>query len=245
MTTNKYKVRTMFWLILLAVLAIPRMANGQSEPLSLEEVVALKVVAEARMSPRGDEIAYLLSVPRELYKDEDGRPYRELHVVDFDGQSRPYVSGKTDISTMAWSADGESIFFVAKRDSKAKFNSLFEIAVGGGEAVKTFTHVNSIGKIYPSPDGKAVAFIASDAPPAKKKALEKKGFKALVYEESVPAKKIWLLDLQSKQARVQELPGSASALTWAPDGQRYAVALAPTPLIDDSYISRDIYIVNA
>ena len=110
MTTNKYMVRKMFWLILLAVLAIPQIANGQSEPLSLEEVVALKFVTDARMSPKGDEIAYLLSVPRELYKDEDGRPYRELHVVDFDGQSRPYVIGKTAISAMAWSADGDSIF---------------------------------------------------------------------------------------------------------------------------------------
>ena len=166
-------------------------------------------------------------------------------MVDFDGQSRPYVTGKTDISAIAWSAGGDSIFFVSKRDAKAKFNSLFEIAVAGGEAVKIFTHVNSIGRVYPSPDGKVVAFIANDAPPVKKKVLEKKGFKALVYEESAPPKSVWLLDLQSKQARMQKLPGSASTFTWAPDGQRYAVALAPTPLVDDSYISRDIYIVDA
>ncbi len=245
MKTNKYKVPTMVWLMLLAVVAVPQIANGQTDPLTLEEVVALKVVTSAKMSPKENEIAYLLSVPRELYKDDDGRSYRELHVVDFDGRSRPYVTGKSDISAMAWSADGKSIFFVEKRDADAKFNSLYEIAIAGGEAVKTFTHVNSIGNIHPSPDGKVIAFIASDAPPAKQKALEKKGFKALVYEESVPAKKVWLLDLESKEARAHALPGSASTLTWAPDGQRYAVALAPTPLVDDSYTARDIYIVNA
>ena len=59
MMTIKHEVRTMLRLILLAVLAIPQMANGQSAPLSLEEVVSLKVVTEARMSPKGDEIAYL------------------------------------------------------------------------------------------------------------------------------------------------------------------------------------------
>lgn len=80
-----------------------------------------------------------------------------------------------------------------------------------------------------------MAFIASDAPPAKKKELEKKGFKALVYAESVPVKKVWLLDLETRKARVQELPGSASTFAWAPDGEQYAVALAPTPLIDDTY----------
>ncbi len=45
-----------------------------------------------------------------------------------------------------------------KRDSKAKFNSLFEISLAGGEAIEKFTHVNSIGSIHPSPDGKTIAF---------------------------------------------------------------------------------------
>jgi dipeptidyl aminopeptidase/acylaminoacyl peptidase len=42
----------------------------------------------------------------------------------------------------------------------------------------------------------------------------------------------------------QELAGSASALDWAPDGKHYAVALAPTPLIDDEYMARDIFVVS-
>jgi dipeptidyl aminopeptidase/acylaminoacyl peptidase len=245
MTIQNRPNRRIAPLVFLATLLVSYAASGELKPLSLEDVVALKVVTAAQMNPEGDRIAYLLSVPREIYRDDDGRSNRELHVVDFDGNSRPYVSGEFDISAMAWSADGESIFFVAKRDADAEFNSLFEIGLGGGEAVKTFTHVNSIGRIHPSPDGSTIAFIASDAPPAKKKTLEKKGFKALVYEESVPVKKVWLLDLESKEARAHDLPGSASTLTWAPDGDRYAVALAPTPLVDDSYTSRDIYIASA
>lgn len=245
MTTQNNPNRRIAPLSLLAALLVSCAASGELQPLSLEEVVSLKVVTEALMNPDGDQIAYLLSVPREIYKDKDGRSNRALHVVDFDGHSRPYVSGEFDISAMAWSADGDSIFFVAKRDTKAEFNSLFEIGLDGGEAVLTFTHVNSIGRIYPSPDGSVIAFIASDALPTKKKTLEEKGFKALVYEESVPVKRVWLLNLETKEARAHALPGSASSLTWAPDGSRYAVALAPTPLVDDSYTSRDIHIVNA
>src|SRR5690606_7641343 len=41
-----------------------------------------------------------------------------------------------------------------------------------------------------------------------------------------------------------DLPGSASAVHFSPDGTRYAVALAPTPLIDDFYVSRKITIVE-
>ena len=228
---------------LLTAFACIQTAGAQSDALSLEDVVSLKRVSDVRLSPDDDQIAYLLSVPRLLYEDDDGRAYRELHIVGFDGVSRPYVTGEIEISSIAWSVTGESLYFLAQRDPEAKFNSLFEISTAGGEAVEKFTHVNSISSIYPAPDGKRIAFLAADAPPERKEELELKGFKAVVYEESVPETRVWILDLDTSEARTQDLPGSASALNWAPDGASYAVALAPTPLIDDSYTSRDIFIV--
>ncbi len=233
------------YLLLLTILALLQIAHAQSDALSLEEIVSLKRVTGIYMSPKGEQIAYLLSVPREIYKEDDGKPYHELHVVDFDGVSRPYVSGKIDISDVAWSVDGQSIYFVAMREPDEKFNSLFEIALAGGEAIEKFIHINSIDSIHPSPDGTRIALLASDAPPEKKEELELKGFKAVVYEESVPLTKIWMLDLETNEAVAQDLPGSASDLVWLSDSTRYAVSLAPTPLIDDSYTSRDIYVVNA
>jgi len=235
----------LLYVLLLAIFAFLPLAHAQSGALSLEEIVSLKQVTGIYMSPEGDQIAYLLSVPREIYKDDDGKPYRELHVVDFDGISRPYVSGKIDISDVAWSADGKSIYFVASREPDQEFNSLFEIALAGGEAIEKFTHINSIGSIHPSPDGTRIAFLADEAPPEKKEELELKGFKAVVYEESVPLKKVWILDLETNEAVAQDLPGSASGFTWLSDGSRYAVSLAPTPLVDDAYTSRDIYVVDA
>ncbi len=218
---------------------------SQAQPLSVEEIVSLKRVTEAQMSPAGDKIAYLLSVPRTLYEDDDGEAYRELHVVDLDGNSRPYVSGKIEIKSAAWSADGEAIYFVAKREPEEAFTSLFRISAFGGEAVRILSHEESIKAIYPSPDGTRIAFLADEAPIEKKEMLEAKGFKAKVYEESVPIRLVWMLDLSTEEVSVHQLEGSASDLSWASDGKRYAVALAPTPLIDDSYTSRDIFVIDA
>ena len=236
------KILALFWL---TIFGSAQLAFAQSGTLSLEEIVTLKNVTAVRMNPAGDQIAYLLSVHRELYKDDDGKPYHELHVVDLNGNTRPFVSGKIDVSAFAWSVDGKSIYFVAKRDPDAEFNSLFEIALAGGEAVQKFTHASSIGAIHPSPDGKSIAFTATEAAPEKTEELATKGFKAVVYEESILPTKIWMLDLSTSEAVAQDLPGSASDFSWSDDGGRYAVALAPTPLIDDSYTSRDIFIVNA
>jgi len=229
----------------IALILVSAGAYAQTDALSLEEIVSLKRVTGIHMSPKGDQIAYLLSVPREFYKDDDGRPYHELHVVDFNGVSRPYVSGKIDVSDIAWSADGQSIYFVAMRDPDEKFNSLFEIALTGGEAIEKFTHINSIDSIHPSPDGTRLAFTASDALPEKEEELAAKGFKAVVYEESVPVAKVWMLDLETNEAVMHDLPGSASDFTWSSDSKRYAVSLAPTPLADDWFMSRDVYVVNA
>ncbi len=234
-----------FLIVLLAGFAVIPLSQAQFQALSLEEIVSLKIVTSVHMSPSGDQIAYLLSVPRTLYDDDDGEAYQELHIVDLEGNSRPFVTGKIQISRAAWSADGKSVYFLASRDPDEDFNSLYEIPLSGGEAIEIFRHVNSVKDIFPSPDGKRIAFLASDAPPRKKKELEKKGFKAVVYEESVPMVRVWMLEIESGEVSAQDLPGSASAVSWAADSGRYAVALAPTPLIDDSYIARDVYVVDA
>lgn len=212
--------------------------------MTLEDVAALRSVNTVRMSPNGDRIAYLLTVHREVYVDEDGPPYHELHVVDFEGNSTPFVTGKIDISSIAWAPDGKSIYFVAKRDPDAEINSIWNIPVAGGEATRVFTNVNSIGAIYPSPDGATIAFTGTEAAPEAQADLAAKGFHAVVYEESAMFNRVWMLDLESGEATMQDLEGSASGFTWQSDGERYAVALAATPLVDDSFTSRDVYVVD-
>ncbi len=233
------------FIVLVAMLLSPGALFAAQPALSLEEIVALQRVTAVRMSPDGHLIAYLKSVPRTPYVDADGPAHVELHVVDRAGMSRPYVTGPFAISSFAFSADGQQLFFVAQRNPDALFNALYRISLSGGEAEEVFSHVNNIAAIYPSPDGNTLAFVAPDAPPAKTVELEEKGFKALVYEEALPVSRVWMLDLESGSAKAHELPGNASTFTWNRDGSRYAVALAPTPLVDDVFTSRDIHIVNA
>ncbi|MGI9261569.1 MAG: hypothetical protein ACR2QR_06025, partial [Woeseiaceae bacterium] len=219
-------------------------ATIQAAPLTLEDIASLKSVSSVRLSPNGDRIAYLQLVQREVYVEDDGRPHNELHMVDLDGNSTPFITGKVNIGNIAWAPDGNSLYFVSKRDADAKFNSIWNIRIAGGEARNVYTHVSSIGSIYPSPDGSVIAFTATPAAPEKKADLEKKGFKAVIYEESAQLAKVWLLDLESGEAAEQDLDGHASNFTWAADSERYAVALADTPLVDDSFMSRDVYVVE-
>jgi dipeptidyl aminopeptidase/acylaminoacyl peptidase len=245
MNINIRRSTHLFMSGLMIAFGLAQLSHAQPQPLTLEEIVSIKRVTTALMSPDGDRVAYLLSVPRTLYEDDDGKSYRELHVVDLDGNSHPFVTGKIEVTSAAWSADGKSIYYVAKRDPDEELTSLFRISLLGGEGLRLLTLESPIENIYPSPDGTRIAILAQEAPPEKKEELEAKGFKAKVYEESVPAVEVWMLDLETNEAVVHTLDGSASDFSWAADSRRYAVALAPTPLVDDAYTSRDIFVVDA
>jgi dipeptidyl aminopeptidase/acylaminoacyl peptidase len=216
------------------------------EPLSLEEIIALERVSTVRLSPDGRRIAYLLQVARRPYIDDDGPAYRELHVTDLDANSRGYVTGEVEVTDVAWSTDGATIYYLAQRGDD-EFVSIHAIAIDGGESRKLYQHVADIEALAPSPDGRRIAFLATGAAPDREDELETKGFKAEVYEESEPFVDVWMLDTGSEELRAMSagLPGSASELAWSPDGERYVVALAPTPSIDDHYVRRKLHVVAA
>ena len=234
--------RIAVFLLMNLLLVSPALAQDY---LSLEEIVGLNRVVSVAMSPSGDRIAYLRQVPRELYVDADGPAYVELHTVDLEGNSTAYVTGNIEITAYAWTPGGDAIYFVARRDAEAEFNSLYRIPLAGGEAELLFTHVSDIIGIYPAPNGKSIALTAADAPPEKVTELVEKGFKAVVFEESVPETHVWLLDIETRDTERHDLPGSAYALDWSSDGSKYAVGLAPSPLVDASFTSQDVHVVDA
>jgi dipeptidyl aminopeptidase/acylaminoacyl peptidase len=220
-------------------------ADEEKAMLSLEEIVALRIVTGAWLSPNADLIAYVLSVPRALYEDEDGPAWTQLHLVNLDGESRAYFSGKVTVSEVAWARDGSALYFIGKRDVEAEFPSIYRIPVNGGEAEVVYEGESDLKSLRLSPTGNTLAFLAPEPKPEEHKTLAEKGFKALVYEESVLPVRIWLLDIETGEALAQDLAGSVSNLQWSPDGRFYAVAVAPTPLIDDEYMARDLLVVSA
>lgn len=216
-----------------------------AETFTSDHVAKLRYVTAAQIAPDGQSIAYVLSVPRMPFKDEDGPNWEELHVVAADGTSRPFVTGEVNVSAVQWKPDGKSVSFLAKR-GKDKTKSLYVIAVDGGEARNVLTFDADIADYSWSPDGTRAAFIAAEKESKDLKVRKEKGFKQEIYEEDFAKVRVWLAspdDPESKPAPM-ELPGVPSELHWAPVGTHIAMALAPTPLIDDSYMKRKLHVFN-
>ncbi|MGK7915143.1 MAG: prolyl oligopeptidase family serine peptidase [Prochloraceae cyanobacterium] len=220
----------------------------KSQPLSPYHIARLREVTEVAISPDGKRIAYVLRVPRKLPQEKNGPPWQQLHVVTPDGESRPYVRGRVRISDISWTSDGLGISFLAKRKSD-KNKSLYLISIDGGEARRLLSHETDIKEYSWSPFGRQVAFLATEKLSNKQKKLRDWGFNQEIFREDWQPVKVWVTDIekdreQKTKAKVLEIPGSASELHWAPRGSKLAVALAPTSLVDDSYTSRKVRVVD-
>lgn len=246
-------MKTGWFLICLLVLTGPLSVVEADEVMTELTVARIRSVGSVSISPDGKLIVYTLSVPRPVYTDDDGPAWSELHVVDRAGLSRPFITGKVNVSSVKWTPDGKGISFLAKR-GEDKHKALYAIAADGGEARKVLEHETDIGGYSWSPDGKQVAFTAE---PKQDKQIEDgkdHGFDAEIYEEDYLLTNVWIAAAdydkpgpdreEQNKPRMLPLEGSASDLTWSPDGRHLAVALAPTPLVDDSYMMRRIHIVD-
>lgn len=210
-----------------------------------QDVARLRSVTAVAMSPDGAQIAYVLSVPRRPVEEDDGPAWGELHVVGRDGVSRPFLTGEITVGEIAWTPDGQSIAFLARR-GKDEEKSLYAIPASGGEARRLAGFGTEITAFSFSPDGKRVAFLAKEQTPEAKKELEKKGFNQEVVDESAMPVRIWTAGVEGGAAppKMLDLAGSASELHWSPVGNRLAVAIAPTSLVDDNYMSRKVTVID-
>ena len=229
-------------------------ADDSSENRLTEAMVArIRQVSSVQISPDGNLIAYTLSNPRPIYAEEDGSAWSELRVVDQQGQSRPFVTGQVNVSSVAWVPGGRGIAFLAQR-ADDEHTALYVIPIDGGEARKVLEHETEIIAYTWAPDGKRVAFTAEAKEEEDLEEDREHGFDADIYEEGLRSVQVWVapcdpqaavLDADgSNEARLLPLKGSASSIEWSPDGRHLAVALAPTPLVDDRYMRRRIHIVD-
>jgi dipeptidyl aminopeptidase/acylaminoacyl peptidase len=229
------------WLLL--VLALPASAAG--EGMTLEQIARTRAVSQAAISPDARQLAYVLSVPREIGKDDDGPAWAELHVASREGASRGFVTGKVNVGGVAWFPDSRSLAYLAKRQGDDT-RTLYRIPVDGGESEAIATLKSDITAFSLSPDGRQVALLATAPDSDEVKALKKQGFSQKVYEEDWRAVELWIAGIgaDAPEPRRIALDGSVQSVLWSPAGDRLALLVAPRQLTDDTLVFTRVRIVS-
>ncbi len=234
---------------LIVVLCVPD-ASGRG--LSAWDVAQLQSVGAVAVSPDGSHVAYTLSVPREPMADENGPAWTELHVYDREGDvSLAFVTGEVKVSSIQWTRDGQYIGYRAKRGDDEE-TSLYVIPVAGGESRRLLSSPTGIQEFAFGPEGRRVAFLATEEDGEEKEDLKEKGFDMEVYEEMAKPSRLFIAEVdlddprfEAAEPRMLELEEHVDDLQWAAVGDKLLVTLAPSSRIDDHYMSRQYATIDA
>ncbi|GIW92107.1 MAG: peptidase S9 [Pirellulaceae bacterium] len=218
-----------------------------AEPLTPWDVARLRYVTDAAIDPAGNRIAFLVAVPRFPGRDPDGPAWSELHVWDVRSQrSRPYVSGRVNVSRLGWLPDGSGITFLAKR-ADDQFTSLYVIPIDGGEARRVVALKSNLADYALHPNGREVILLARPPKPQAKRQWEEKGFRAEIFEEEPSRVALWSADLDPEtddSPVMWDLEGSWSEVHFDPSGSRLVAAVAPSDRVDDQMMFRRLKILD-
>lgn len=243
-----------FTLLAAGITLLSGAAASAANGITPEDVARLQYVGSAMISPDGTHIAYTRMIPFDPYAQpeddepayENRAPRTELHVIRIaDGADMPFIAYDTSFGNLSWTPDSTGLSFTAKR-GKDKENGLYLLPLSGGEARRVLAHKDGIGEYRWARDGKRVALIIRDQEPKKRKDLSKKGLKPEVYEEGLLFARLYLAELAgSSPPRKLEIDGHVVDVQWSPDGRRLAVAVSPTPLIDDTMMFSRLSVIDA
>jgi Tol biopolymer transport system component len=227
--------------LLLIGLIFPASAQENKGLMPLD-VAKIKRVAEVMISYDGETIAYLLHDPADPLKEN--KPANiELYVYRVNEKLTVPFLTRNRVSDVAFRPGHESITFLAKLEDDEN-QSVYEIPLSGGEAVKLFSFKTSISDYHWASDGEKVVFIAEEE--KDKKEEDKLPYQPNVYEEDLTWDYGWVASVSNPDAAQKiNVTGHFHNVRWSPDGSKLAVAVAPTPLVDDLYMKQSVRIVDA
>jgi len=210
----------------------------QKTALTPMDVANLKTVLGATISDDGNKVAYRLGFRADPTKENSGIKVK-LYVYDVDKDiTTPYVTQK-NMSNVQFRPKHNSLTFTSKR-SNDKVTSLYEILLSGGEAQKIFEFTSSISSYSWHPEGKQLAFVAS----INNKIASELPYQPEIYEENLSGANAYIVTLGLGEAKQISNNLYVRQITWNNAGNQIAYAGAPSALVDESYTTQKIYVIN-
>ncbi|MDZ7716412.1 MAG: S9 family peptidase [Balneolaceae bacterium] len=232
-------------LLILVAFFLTQNAYSQEDNTGLtpQQVAKIKTVDDAVISSDGNYIAYLLDVQADP-TEKNERSSNHLYLMNLmTGESTPFVTTMS-VSSIDFRPKHEAVTFLGKRDDD-ETTSLYQMSLSGGEALKIFSFKTSIAGYSWASDGNHLAFMAGDPGMIKKKESPLP-YQPEVYEENLTQHRGYVTNVAKANHPPHKMmiEGSIYQMKWAPNNKKLAIAVAPTPLVDDYYMAQQVKIVD-
>ncbi len=230
-------------IVFMVIVAAPYQAHGQENSLTPEMLLDLKVVTQVALSPRGEEYAYVLRVPRADHVEPGSAFATELWMGSLEGdEPRQFTYQPLNVRSVQWFPDGEYIGFLSARRHQDAHTQVYMLPAFGGEARKLTSHETSIQQYRWSPDGTKIAFSASEPLSGQHQNDISRGRDWTVVDEDYRMTHLWVMDLErGTSERVVGEDMHVTAFEWTNDSKSLVFQASEKPGIDTIYMFSKIF----
>jgi dipeptidyl aminopeptidase/acylaminoacyl peptidase len=211
--------------VLLVLLLFPATALAQLEP---ERVLAIRQISDLNFSPDARRVAFTVTEP---VKGSDRN--RDLWLLDVASRDvRQLTFSPKSESQPRWHPRKNELAFISNRGAAAQ---IYLLPMDGGEAARLTDGNGGVQAFDWSPDGKQIAFLAPEAKTGEEEQKEKDRDDARVVDRDEKRARLWILDLESRQARrLTSGNWRLSEIKWMPGGDRLIVVATDHPESDQN-----------
>ena len=213
--------------------------------ITKEDIVNLRYVSSPAMGPKGDNVCYVLSVPR-MDEEKPGPRHSQIWVKRATDQGPvQFTSSAYDSYLPQWTSDGTGITFLSKRKELSEHTQLFRIPIDGGEASLFLEHPAGIDLYRRSPDGKWLAFLSTDTLSVEKKKAMEKGYDMLVKDKYHRYQRLWLYNISTGKTELSfKNDIHVHDFIWSDDSKTIVFQGTGIPGADPSLMDRILYRMN-
>jgi dipeptidyl aminopeptidase/acylaminoacyl peptidase len=242
--------------VVVAALVAGSTAAGLAQttrPVTVDDVLDLKVVAAARVSPDGTRVLYTVrawEAASDKTPDDKEARTRIWMVPVSGGAARQLTFGPRGDTQPQWSPDGGYISFLSARGQGTGENEprpqVYIMRADGGEARRLTDAKDGVSSYTWSPDGRRVAFVTADPRAPEEMARIKVKDDERVFEGDFRYRHLWVIDAADGAAAARITEGRDFTVgdgpSWSPDATRIAFSASVTPMLRDE--RADVYIAD-
>jgi dipeptidyl aminopeptidase/acylaminoacyl peptidase len=200
----------------------------QKHTITPEDLVSLRIIADANISPDGRRIAFVVSEPT-----APGKTTRDENIwivpVDRSEPARQYAASAKNENTPRWSPDGRWLAFISDRSDDNQ-RQVWVMRADGGEAEKLTSTKAGVDSFKWSPDGRAIAFLARDDRTEEEQKKADQHDDAIHVDHDNKYTRLWVTALNDRKAAlVTKGDIEVKDFDWAPDGASFAIAFGSKP----------------
>ncbi len=228
----------------LAVANVPA-ADATRHVPTVDELLTVKSVGGAAISPDGKWVAYTVS-----YGDfkQDAFITQIWLAQTSTGRAFQLTRSEKSSSNPKWSPDGQWLAFTSNRLEDK--NQIFAIQPEGGEAVPLTKSETAIGNFAWSEDSKQIAYTATEPVPQVSKDRKEYLGDFEVVRKEYNYLHLWTLNVSEAlsapvvgKQRTKNKDFSVDSFAWSPDAQRLAFSATLNPDLIQG-VTSDVYLLN-